>query len=391
LRRYLAIERALHARWGSIEFRRIALLVEDPRGERDLPLLSLSSRGVVTLRGESARQQPTDEYSERYWCVVPGELVVNPMWLIGGGIGVSRVAGAVSPDYRVYRLNEAFDSRYIHHLMRSAPYRDQYRLLVRAQTTFDRRITKADFGSIPIPTPPLLIQHAIADYLDRETALIDAIMESKRQMAELVEERWSAFRNERVLHACNPMTGTGTAPPGWQIRNLGATVTLQRGHDLPTDSRVAGEVPVISSGGVSGWHNRAACQPPGVITGRYGTIGDTHYVDVPYWPLNTTLFVSDFRRNAPRWVYHMLAALPLAVDAEKSAVTGINRNVIGALKVPVPPYLAQHQIALEIDAAQSRSEQIVTVLRTQIDLLLERREALVTGAVMGQLEIPGAA
>ena len=313
------------------------------------------------------------------------------MWLIGGGIGVSFIDGAVSPDYRVYQLADTLEPRYIHHLLRSAPYRDQYRLLVRAETTFDRRITKEDFECLPVAMPPLAVQRAIADYLDRETARIDALIAAKKRLVELLEERWQANRALLVLKNCNPISGVARLPVSWQSRNLGATVTLQRGHDLPADDRIEGTVPVVSSGGISGWHNRAACQPPGVVTGRYGTIGDTHYVDVPYWPLNTTLFVSDFRGNDPRWVYHMLAALPLSIDAEKSAVTGINRNVVGALKVPVPPRATQETIARELDQGYAQGEVMVRALAASVQLLRERRQALITAAVTGQIDTPVAA
>ena len=97
MRPYTAVQRSLDGRWPSVEFRRVAVLVESPRRHRNLPLLSLSSDGVIAPRRADAQQQPTDEYPERYLCVEPGQLVVNPMWLIGGGIGVSGVSGAVSP------------------------------------------------------------------------------------------------------------------------------------------------------------------------------------------------------------------------------------------------------------------------------------------------------
>lgn len=60
----------------------------------------------------------------------------------------------------------------------------------------------------------------------------------------------------------------------WADCTLGDVVTLKRGHDLPNSIRVKGEVPVVSSSGTTGWHNEAKAQPPGVVTGRYGTLGE---------------------------------------------------------------------------------------------------------------------
>jgi type I restriction enzyme S subunit len=130
---------------------------------------------------------------------------------------------------------------------------------------------------------------------------------------------------------------------------------------------------------------------PGVVTGRYGTVGEVYYVDGPYWPLNTTLYVHDFRGRDPRWVYHLLSVLPLDSDSAKSAVTGINRNVIGVLRVPVPSLDEQRRLAEELDAKADQLQSLTSRLERQIELLSEHRQALITAAVTGRIEIPGAA
>jgi type I restriction enzyme S subunit len=263
--------------------------------------------------------------------------------------------------------------------------------IVIKQTTGIQNLDLGAFLNTHVGRPAKADQRAIADYLDRETARIDTLIAAKQRTTSLLSERWRSQRSHAILQGFDPVTGAGVPPARWDVRNLGATVTLQRGHDLPSDSRIPGDVPVVSSGGVSGSHNRAACSPPGVVTGRYGTIGSTYYVDTPYWPLNTTLFVSDFRGSWPRWVFHMLAALPLSIDEEKSAVTGINRNVVGALRVPVPPVAEQHRIANLLDAASDAKDAMAKRVDAQIVLLRERRQALITAAVTGQIKVPVAA
>lgn len=66
-----------------------------------------------------------------------------------------------------------------------------------------------------------------------------------------------------------------------------------------------GEIPVVSSSGLTGYHDEAAEKGPGVITGRYGTIGEVHYVEGDYWPHNTTLFVKDFKGNVPLFIRYL--------------------------------------------------------------------------------------
>lgn len=65
----------------------------------------------------------------------------------------------------------------------------------------------------------------------------------------------------------------------WSDCKLGDVLTLKRGHDLPEQRRVAGTVPVVSSSGITGYHKEAKAQPPGVVTGRYGTLGEVYYID----------------------------------------------------------------------------------------------------------------
>jgi type I restriction enzyme, S subunit len=84
-------------------------------------------------------------------------------------------------------------------------------------------------------------------------------------------------------------------PSNWEIVQLGNVITLQRGFDLPTQNRQPGAVPIVSSSGITGTHARAQVKGPGVVTGRYGTIGEVYYIAEDFWPLNTTLYVKDFR------------------------------------------------------------------------------------------------
>ena len=88
----------------------------------------------------------------------------------------------------------------------------------------------------------------------------------------------------------------------WVIVPLGKVVTLQRGYDLPNRLRRPGEVPIITSSGIGGTHSEAMVSGPGVVTGRYGTIGEVFYIESEFWPLNTTLFVRDFHGNDPLFV-----------------------------------------------------------------------------------------
>ncbi|EMK3566187.1 restriction endonuclease subunit S, partial [Salmonella enterica subsp. enterica serovar Meleagridis] len=85
---------------------------------------------------------------------------------------------------------------------------------------------------------------------------------------------------------------------------IGEQVILQRGFDITKKDQVEGNIPVVSSGGISSYHNEAKISGPGVVLGRKGSLGTVFYIDGPYWPHDTTLWVKDFKNNNPIFVYY---------------------------------------------------------------------------------------
>ena len=136
----------------------------------------------------------------------------------------------------------------------------------------------------------------------------------------------------------------------WRRTTLGEIVNLKRGYDLPKRLRKNGPFPIVSSSGVTGSHAEAKVGPPGVVTGRYGTLGAVFYVDEPYWPLNTTLYVQDFKGNHERFIAYLLKSLDLGAQVSSAAVPGINRNHLHPLPVRVPDRPLQASIAAALGA-----------------------------------------
>ena len=136
----------------------------------------------------------------------------------------------------------------------------------------------------------------------------------------------------------------------WRDCTLGDVITLKRGHDLPEKKRVVGPVPVVSSSGITGCHSEAKVDPPGVVTGRYGTIGEVFFIEEPYWPHNTALYVIDFKGNDPRFVAYLLRNTLRDYKTEKAAVPGVDRNVLHTLKVRAPNADEQAAIVSSLSA-----------------------------------------
>jgi type I restriction enzyme S subunit len=139
---------------------------------------------------------------------------------------------------------------------------------------------------------------------------------------------------------------------------LGNVVNFKRGYDLPEASRRPGPYPVISSAGISGYHDEFKCRGEGLVTGRYGTLGEMHYYDGKYWPHNTALYVTDFKGNVPKYVYYLLSCLGQMNTGDKSAVPGVNRNDLHELSIPL----------IDDTRQQQKIASVLSALDAKIDL-----------------------
>lgn len=122
----------------------------------------------------------------------------------------------------------------------------------------------------------------------------------------------------------------------WQEKTLGEILILQRGFDLPETDRQLGRYLVIASNGPVGKHSKAMVKGPGVVIGRSGNLGGGQYIKEDFWPLNTTLWVKDFKNNDIRFCYYLLKSLDLSSFNSGSGVPTLNRNHIHPLPVSIP-------------------------------------------------------
>ena len=113
-------------------------------------------------------------------------------------------------------------------------------------------------------------------------------------------------------------------------------MTFQRGFDITKAEQTLGPVPIVSSSGISSFHNRAKVSGPGVIIGRKGTLGTVHYVTQDFWPHDTTLWVRNFKENIPEFIAYFLRTLRLENFDTGASNPTLNRNHIHKIEVLFP-------------------------------------------------------
>jgi len=188
-----------------------------------------------------------------------------------------------------------------------------------------------------VRVPDVRTQGKIAEIL----FAYDDLIENNRRRMELLEDAARQLYREWFVRLRFPGREhtriINGVPEGWERTAFENALILQRGFDLPIQVREDGEVPVYGSTGNNGFHNKAKVQGPGVVTGRSGTLGEVHYVPRDFWPLNTALWVKEFKRVTPLFALFLLHEMDLKQYNGGVSVPSLDRKAVHRVEVLLPP------------------------------------------------------
>lgn len=159
----------------------------------------------------------------------------------------------------------------------------------------------------------------------------------------------------------------------WERCKVKDIAPLQRGFDLPTTQMEEGIYPVVMSNGIGGKHTQYKVKGPGIVTGRSGTIGKLQYIEVDYWPHNTTLWVTDFYGNNQKFVYYMYQHLDLSRFSTGSGVPTLNRNDVHDELVWIPSISEQEKISEYL----TNLDNLITLHQRKCNSLKELRDGII--------------
>lgn len=246
-------------------------------------------------------------------------------------------------------------------------------------------ISGKDIAAYEFDLPDLDDQARIVECL---SAYDDLFATNQRRIA-LLEDAARRLYREWFVHLRFPghesVPVKDGVPEGWRQGTLDQALFLQRGFDLPNGDRIKGDVPVYASTGLNGFHNQAKVAGPGVVTGRSGTLGAVHYVNKDFWPLNTSLWVKEFRAVSPLLGYFILSELNLEQFNSGASVPTLDRKVAHQLPVLIP---TRGAVAAFDAQVQPLFDQIDT-LKAEADVTAQARDFVLPKLMSGQLDVSG--
>ncbi len=236
-------------------------------------------------------------------------------------------------------------------------------------------INRNDVYALEISVPPLSEQKRIVAILDEAFAGIDAAIENTKRNLANARELFDSYLN-------NVFTQKGE---GWVETRVGEQITLQRGFDITKKQQVAGNIPVVSSGGSKSFHNIAKVEAPGVVIGRKGSLGTAYFLEENFWPHDTTLWVKDFKGNDPKLVYYFFKNLDVSTLDSGTANPALNRNIVHPILTNWPEKKIQKNVVAKLDLLHRESQNIEEIYQQKLDLLTELKQSILQKAFSVEL------
>jgi type I restriction enzyme S subunit len=384
---------------------------------------------VKSTRDDNFNKTPIDLTS--YQLVEPGDLVINKMKAWQGSLGVSQLRGITSPDYVVYNsINDEY-LPFLHYLLRSKPMAQLYHSLSNGVRLAQWRVETDKFEQIELYRPPLPEQTAIASFLDTETSKIDSLVSEQRRLIELLKEKRQAVISHAVTKGLNPdvpmkdsdIEWLGEVPEGWEVKRYKHVLRIQQGMAFKSSDYV-GKSRVISvrmgnikKGGLIDLLHNAKYLPDSFAT-EYADYqlheGDLLIAMTDMSPSLEFLAVPAFMKNLENdsvyllnqrvgkvtvsdscdsgYLKYLLLSESLRKQLKATGLGTVQANMsngdLYSTSLAIPPTKQkQAEIASYLDDVTLNLDHLIAQAERAIELLQERRTALISAAVTGKIDV----
>jgi type I restriction enzyme S subunit len=403
-------------------------IIDQRAGDDQLPLMAVSIHHGVMPRESLTDDLPRAEDLSNYKVCERGDIVLNRMRAFQGAIGLSHQRGIVSPDYLVLRPSSNTDPRYLHHLFRSSWFVGEMVSRLRGIGNTENgsvrtpRINPEDFGEIVVDFPSLEKQRRIADFLDAESATIDRLIALRRQQEKTLQENCNATISELLVPGISSSTYRSEAwpwiPAETKMMRLGyaarvqSGVTVDSGRSRSTEDveypylRVANvqdgeidlsEIKTIAIPALLA-HRSTLRDGDVVMTEANGNPdnlgrGAVWHNEIPKMVHQNHIFAirTSHDKLRPEYLSGLLGSihgrLYFRFTSTQVGIATTSSSKVLDFPIPIRTIEEQERVSNLCRQASTNAKRAAEVIRTQLALLTERRQALITAAVTGQIDV----
>ena len=279
------------------------------------------------------------------------------------------------------------------------------------------RLPTDQFKDFVFPVPPRHEQQRIATFLDQETAKIDGLVAEQRRLMELLKEKRQAVISHAVTKGLNPhvplkssgIEWLGDVPERWEVKKIRHFAEVLRGkftHRPRNDPAFYdGEFPFVQTGDITGASRyitgfKQTLNERGIAVSKQfpkGTlvmaiaanIGDVAILDFPAYFPDSIVGLVPKQGVELMFLYYLMIGMkqPMLMTATVSTQMNLNVDQICSLTAACPPRDEQARIVCHLDEVLQKMDALTAEAQRAIDLLQERRTALISAAVTGQIDV----
>jgi len=383
--------------------------------------------GVILRDSRDDNYNRVSEDTSSYKLVEIGDFVFNKMKCWMGSLGVSEYRGIVSPSYTVCETTREFDRKYIHYLLRSTYYIQEYEKHSYGVRIGQWELHFHDFKNIFSFFPPLTEQKQIVSFLDHKTQKIDELIEKTEKKIELLKEKRTALINHCVTKGLNPevelkdsgIEWIGEIPSHWGVIRL---KYFNEVYSSSVDRYVYEDELQVS-----------VCHYPDVYNNEFINEdiklnkGSCSYVEFERFQLKKGLVIITKDSESPddigipcyvetnlknvvcgyhlsiiykskdyisskflfRFIQSDIVRCHFEVHSKGITRFGLGKSIIENLFVNLPPLSEQHQIVEYLDEQTNKIDTTIEKETNRIELLKEYRQSLISEVVMGKIDVRG--
>lgn len=403
------------------EVKRLGQFFEERRekvSDTDYPALSVTMRGIVPQLETAAKTDAGDNRK----LVLKNDFVINSRSDRKGSSGISSYDGSVSL-ISIVMIPKRIHPSFAHHLLRSYPFQEEFYRYGKGIVADLWSTNSSEMKTILLPEVPENEAEQIANFLDHETAKIDALVEKQQQLIALLKEKRQAVISHAVTKGLNPkvkmkdsgVEWLGDVPEHWKVAQLKFnTLEMQTGpfgSQLHAEDYIENGTPLINPAHMSEGKiipdlkvtvdkltcirlDRHQLKIGDLILARRGELGRCAVIRKEHegWLCGTgSLKATLNKKLLPDYAYLLITSegviAELALESKGSTMDNLNTETLGRIRVPIPPIKEQEDILSYVEIIADKFKLLVEKAQQQIELLQERRTALISAAVTGKIDV----
>lgn len=379
--------------------------------------LSVTKNGVIPQLDSAAKS----DNNEARKLIKAGDFVINSRSDRKGSSGLSSMDGSTSVIYTVLKPRNMYGP-YVHHLLRSEPFQEEFYRWGSGIVADLWSTRYAAMKQIPIPLPPFEEQEAIAEFLDRETTQTDALIEKQQLLMQHLGELRKSAITRAVTIGLEPLVELKTTrfhwltstPAHWRVLPIKRVASTGAGAGFPLEYQGVNdeEISFLKVNSLSRADNRglisssddtvsrstaktlnAKIYPAGSIVlakigaalllGRIRIVGSDSCID------NNMMAIIPSSEVEPRFLYYALNLVDFEYIVNPGTVPSTSEGAVGNFHLSFPPLIEQKQIAQYLDEKTNNIDILLQKAAEMVEVLTERRQALISAAVTGKIDVRG--